>query len=172
MKIEHIWGLLRLSVGWTFLWAFLDKSFGLGFSTCRDVKTDVISTLCDAAWINGGSPTYGFLTYATKGPLKEFFGAMATSGLVEWLFMLGILFVGVTLLFGIAVRLGSVVGIMLYVLFYVSGSIWPEHNPFLDEHIVYIIIMAGFLLTRPGRTFGLGKWWEETALVRRYPILS
>lgn len=42
--------LLRLATGWIFLWAFLDKTFGLGFSTP-----------IDRAWINGGTPSQGFL---------------------------------------------------------------------------------------------------------------
>ena len=31
-----VWGLLRIAMGWTFLWAFLDKAFALGFSTGRN----------------------------------------------------------------------------------------------------------------------------------------
>jgi hypothetical protein len=61
-KINYLWGALRLSMGWIFLWAFLDKILGLGFST-----------EAGKAWITGGSPTTGFLTFATKGPFEEFF---------------------------------------------------------------------------------------------------
>ena len=28
----RIWGVLRLSIGWVFLWAFLDKLLALGFA--------------------------------------------------------------------------------------------------------------------------------------------
>jgi hypothetical protein len=27
---RYVWGLTRLCLGWTFLWPFLDKTFGLG----------------------------------------------------------------------------------------------------------------------------------------------
>src|SRR5688572_9064984 len=37
---------VRLALGWVFLWAFLDKAFGLGFATSAA-----------RAWIDGGSPT-------------------------------------------------------------------------------------------------------------------
>lgn len=70
-----------------FLWAFVDKTFGLGFTT-----------LAEKSWINGGSPTTGFLTFATKGPMAEFFKGLAGMAVVDWLFMLGLLFVGLTLL--------------------------------------------------------------------------
>ena len=36
---------LRIALGWVFLWAFLDKLFGLGFATAAE-----------NAWINGGCP--------------------------------------------------------------------------------------------------------------------
>lgn len=171
MGDRYVWGFLRLAIGWTFLWAFLDKVFGLGFSTCRDVKTGVVSVLCDKAWINGGSPTYGFLKFATKGPLAEYYQMMAGWTMVEWLFMLGLLFVGVTLLFGIAVRPGALAGIALYTLFYTAGFMPPEHNPFLDEHIINSIILIGFLIVNPGRTLGFGSFWEKTSLVKKFPIL-
>jgi hypothetical protein len=33
--LQRVFALLRLALGWTFLWAFLDKAFALGFSTGR-----------------------------------------------------------------------------------------------------------------------------------------
>ena len=56
---------LRLALGWMFLWAFLDKMFGLGHETAAE-----------DAWINGGSPTEGFLAFAAAGP---FAGPTTTS---------------------------------------------------------------------------------------------
>ncbi len=50
------WSLLRLLLGWSFLWAFLDKMFGLGFATCR-LEGGGIDFGCDAAMLSGGSPT-------------------------------------------------------------------------------------------------------------------
>src|ERR1044072_1320309 len=42
---------LRLLTGFAFLWAFLDKTFGLGYATPSG-----------KGWIDGGSPTKGFLS--------------------------------------------------------------------------------------------------------------
>lgn len=53
----HVWAVLRISLGWIFLWAFLDKTFGLG-----------AATESDNAWVDGGSPTEGYLSFATRGP--------------------------------------------------------------------------------------------------------
>ena len=57
-------------LGWVFLWAFLDKTFGLGFGTGLDAETGVVDRFGDAAWINGGSPTLGFLNFGATGRSK------------------------------------------------------------------------------------------------------
>ena len=72
----YIWGILRIGMGWIFLWAFFDKLFGLGFAT-----------KAEGAWVNGGSPTFGFLNFASKGPLAEIYQSMAGNAVVDWLFM-------------------------------------------------------------------------------------
>ena len=66
------WGVLRLAMGWTFLWAFLDKLLALGFATGRNPETGVVDRFGDAAWIYGGSPTDGFLKFVlhTKAPFR------------------------------------------------------------------------------------------------------
>ncbi len=53
----YVTAALRIALGWIFLWAFLDKLFGLGHETASQ-----------AAWVNGGSPTAGFLGHATLPP--------------------------------------------------------------------------------------------------------
>jgi hypothetical protein len=52
----YVWAATRLCLGWTFLWPFLDKTFGLGHETA---SAD--------AWISGGNPTEGFLSHSRKG---------------------------------------------------------------------------------------------------------
>ena len=80
----------RLSLGWIFLWAFLDKLFALGFATGRDPETGVVDRFGDAAWINGGSPTEGFLKFGADGPFKGFYNDIAGAAWADWLFMLGL----------------------------------------------------------------------------------
>src|SRR4051812_32502972 len=65
---RYIAATIRLSLGWTFLWAFLDKMFALGHETGVDAKTGAVDYFGPAAWIHGGSPTKGFLGFATEGP--------------------------------------------------------------------------------------------------------
>lgn len=124
------WLLLRLVMGLIFLWAFVDKTFGLGFSTSAE-----------RAWVNGGSPTYSFLTNATRGPFEEFFKGLAGVAAVDWLFMAGLLFVGVTLIINKFAVWGSIAGIVMLLLMYLA-VFPPENNPLIDSHIVYILVLA------------------------------
>lgn len=121
---------LRFLMGFIFLWAFLDKTFGLGFATTAD-----------KAWIAGGSPTTGFLANAVQGPFAPFFNSLAGVALVDWLFMLGLLFVGVTLILNRYVKWGALAGILMLILMYLA-LLFPENNPFVDDHIVYAVLLG------------------------------
>jgi thiosulfate dehydrogenase [quinone] large subunit len=170
----RFWGVLRIAMGWTFLWAFLDKAFALGFSTGRNPETGVIDFFGPDAWINGGSPTDGVLQFAlhTKGFFADFYGALVGATWVEWVYMLSMLLIGVALIVGIGTRLAAIGGIIWMAIFYTATAIWPEHNPFLDDHIVYAIVLAGIAYVGAGRFLGLGRRWESTALVRKFPVLK
>ena len=58
----RVLAVLRIGFGLTFLWAFLDKTFALGYHTGYD-QAGNLDRFGDAAWINGGSPTEGFLAF-------------------------------------------------------------------------------------------------------------
>ncbi len=154
-----VWGLLRIAMGWVFLWGFLDKVFGLGFSTAPE-----------QAWLMGGSPTTGFLSFATKGPFAEIFKSMAGNVLVDWLFMIGLFCIGVSLILGIGVRIAGYSGALMLILMYLAGFIPPEHNPIVDEHIVNALVMLGLTAVPSGEYLGFGKWWAKQGLVRKYSI--
>jgi len=167
------WGLLRIAMGWVFLWAFLDKCFGLGFATGRDPETGAIDFGSADAWINGGSPTEGFLSFGlhTKEPFTSLYSDLAGQAWVDWIYMVSMAGIGILLILGVMTRLAAVAGIVWMVLFYTASAIWPENNPFLDDHIVYAIVLAGIAYVGAGRYLGLGGWWERTPLARRSWLL-
>ena len=70
---------IRISLGWTFLWAFLDKMFALGHETGVDATTGAVDYFGPAAWIHGGYPTAGFLGHAVEGPLAGFYSRWPAS---------------------------------------------------------------------------------------------
>ena len=57
--------VLRIAFGLTFLWAFVDKLFGLGYAT-KSGK----------GWIDGGDPTAGFLGKGASGPFESFYHSL------------------------------------------------------------------------------------------------
>jgi thiosulfate dehydrogenase [quinone] large subunit len=156
---RYVWAITRLCLGWTFLWPFLDKTFGLGHETTSA-----------HAWINGGSPSFGFLSGAT-GPFAGFYQSIAGAGWVNWLFMIGLLGIAVALLLGIGMRIAAGGGAVLLVLMW-SASLPPQDDIFMDNHIIYALVLIGLALVAAGNTFGLGRWWTQTSLVRRFPWLT
>lgn len=172
LKGAYVWATLRIVIGWTFLWAFLDKLLGLGFATGRNADTGAIVFFGKDAWIHGGSPTAGFLAYGTKGPFKDFFSGLSTAPWVEWVFMASLLLIGVGLLFGVATRLAAIGGAIWMGLFYLAGSIWPANNPIVDEHIIQLVVLVGIAIVGAGRYLGLGKQWAKLPVVRNHPTLQ
>jgi thiosulfate dehydrogenase (quinone) large subunit len=43
---------------------------------------------------------------------------------------------------------------------------------FMDDHLIYAVVLIGLALVGAGDTLGFGKLWGNTKLVRTYPILK
>jgi thiosulfate dehydrogenase [quinone] large subunit len=158
--VRYVGAALRLSLGWVFLWAFLDKAFGLGHDTASK-----------AAWLNGGSPTSGFLGFATKGPFSGIYHDIAGQSWADWLFMIGLLGIGLALIAGVAMRITAGSGVLLLVLMW-SAVLPPANNPFMDDHLVYAMILVVLAALGAGRTLGLGNAWERLPIVKQHNWLK
>ena len=157
--------VLRIGFGLTFLWAFFDKLLALGFATGRNPETDAVDRFGDAAWINGGSPTEGFLKFGADGPFKEFYNDIAGATWADWLFMLGLLAIGLALTLGIGMRVAAAAGALLYVLMW-SVVLPPENNPVIDDHLLGALTLVVLALAHAGDTWGLGRAWSRIPIVR------
>jgi thiosulfate dehydrogenase [quinone] large subunit len=158
--LRYVSGAIRLSLGWIFLWAFLDKLFGLGHET----KTA-------QAWIHGGSPTFGFLKKGAEGPFADFYHGVAGATWADWLFMLGLAGIGTALILGVFMRIAAASGALMLVLMW-SVVLPPANNPFMDDHIIYALVLVLLAALGAGRFLGLGGAWERLAIVQRYPFLK
>src|SRR5690606_38312118 len=117
------------------------------------------------------SPTAGFLEFGTDGTFASIFQSMAGSPLVDWLFMLGLLLLGVALILGIGMRLAAYGGTLLMALLWLA--VFPsDNNPIVDEHVIYALVLWLLLLNNAGEHYGLGKWWKQTKLVKKLLILK
>jgi thiosulfate dehydrogenase [quinone] large subunit len=156
---RYVWAITRLGLGWVFVWAFLDKAFGLGHETPAG-----------KGWIDGGSPTLGFLKGSAKGPLASFYRDIAGAGWADWLFMVGLAGIGLALIFGVGMRVAAAAGAILALMMW-TVVLPPENNVFMDYHLIYAAVLIGLALVGAGDTVGLGRWWSRTVLVRRWSWL-
>ena len=166
---ERALAVLRIGFGLTFLWAFFDKLLALGFSTGRD-DTGAVDRFGDAAWLNGGSPTEGFLAFGADGPFKGFYNSIAGAAWADVLFMLGLLGIGLALTLGAATRVACVAGAVLYVLMW-TVVLPPENHPVLDDHLLGAMTLVVLGLLAAGDTWGLGARLSRSDLVQRFPFL-
>ena len=142
------------------MWAFIDKLLGLEFTT-----------KLESAWLNGGSPTTGFLTNAVKGPFAGFFQGLAGQVWIDWLFMIGLLLIGISLILGIFHKLATYFGALLLFLMLLA-VLPPEHNLFLDDHIIYGLVLLLLYKVRAGDYLGYGKRWKKSYLVKKYSLFE
>ncbi|WP_043500471.1 hypothetical protein [Georgenia sp. SUBG003] len=138
----------RIVIGWTFLWAFLDKLLGLGYMTPAE-----------RAWINGGTPAQGFIN-GIESPFAGFFQLFANP-FGDVLFMAGLLGIGVAMITGAGLKIAAVTGSLLMLFMYlaelplaIGGT-----NPITDSHWIEAAVLIISATTLAGDTWGLGKWW-------------
>ncbi|WP_328615272.1 DoxX family membrane protein [Amycolatopsis sp. NBC_00355] len=162
-----ILAVLRIVTGFVFLWAFLDKLFGLGYATPSK-----------GAWISGGSPTKGFLSSVHVGPFESVFHAWAGTWWADTLFMLGLAGVGIAVIAGVGLRLSAIAGSLMMLMMWAAE--WPfaqsmstgeathSTNPIIDYHIIYALILILVAAAAGGHTWGLGRRWAELTGDRKW----
>lgn len=165
-SVRKVLAISRIVIGFTFLWAFLDKLFGLGFATPSS-----------RAWINGGTPAQGFIKNI-DGPFKDVFQVFANP-FGDWLFMAGLLGIGVAMIAGAGLRIAAVAGTLLMLFMFMAE--WPSAtalvdgklvsgstNPIVDSHWHEALLLIIAAVTLAGDTWGVGKWWRSLGFVQRH----
>lgn len=134
--------ILRLSLGFLMFYAGVTKVMDSSWSA--------------AGYIKGAkafASFYNFLLNPSVLPIINF--------LNEW----GLTLLGVSLIFGIFVRLSSVFGIILMILYYLPILKFPyvgEHSYLVDEHIIYSLVLALLFAFNAGKVFvGLDGWLSK-----------
>lgn len=163
--VGYVLAGVRLITGFVFLWAFLDKTFGFSYATPGN-----------GAWIDGGSPTEGFLGGVAVGPMEDTFHSWAGDAWADWLFMLGLLGIGLALVLGVALRFAAVATTVMMTLMWVAewppakhlsdGSPSMSTNPLVDYHVIYAVVAVALAVTYAGNTWGLGRAWAKLPFVR------
>jgi thiosulfate dehydrogenase [quinone] large subunit len=161
---------LRIGAGFIFLWAFLDKTFGLHYSTASK-----------NAWIHGGSPTKGFLGHVAVGPFQSAFHSMAGNGFVDWAFMLGLLGIGSALVLGVGLRIAAVCGVALVAMMWfavypparhtAAGAPTSSVNPLVDDHVLEALALIAIAFFGTASRLGLGAMWAKLPFVQKHRSL-
>ncbi|MBX4215393.1 DoxX family membrane protein [Candidatus Parcubacteria bacterium] len=142
--------LLRLSVGWMFLWAGATKVLDPSWSA--------------AGYLLGAKSFVPFYAWFAAPSVLPF-----TNVLNAW----GLALVGLALVLGIAVRFASLSGIALMLLYYFALP-FPYPSPYffvVDDHLIYAAALLVLAAARAGRFYGLEKWCVSLPICTRYPRL-
>jgi len=142
----------RLTMAWTFLYA---------------ASHQVFVTWSVADFLNSTKTFHAFYAPFTSPAIAPF---------LTFVVGYGHLLIGLSLLLGLAVRLSSIFGILLLLLYWTAHMDFPyisnTNNLLVDEHIVFAGVLVLLIVERAGHIWGLDRWAETQAFVRRQPILK
>lgn len=117
----------------------------------------------------------GYLMGAKTFPgVFKWFASPANIGWVNFVNEWGLTLLGVSLILGLFVRLSSVLGAVLMLLYYFPVLTFPTiapHSYIVDEHIIYFLILIFFAAIRAGRYWGLEDWCSRLPICSKYPKL-
>lgn len=140
--------LLRIAMGWFFFYSGITKILNPEWSAA------------------------GFLTHANTFP--ELFAWFASPGILpfvnfanEW----GLTLLGISLILGVFVRLSSLFGAILMILYYLPVLTFPyigEQAYIVDEHIIYALVLLFFVGIKAGRVWGLDSRLVSGSLGRYF----
>ena len=111
------------------------------------------------------------------GPFEATFHAIAGATWADWLFMAGLLGIGLAVILGVGLRIAAVGGTVMMLLMWAAE--WPldrvtgagepsmSTNPIVDYHIICALALVALALTYAGHTWGLGKRWAALPFVQR-----
>jgi len=140
--------LLRVSLGWLMFYAGITK---------------VLNPAWSAGGYLGGAKTFSGL-YA-------YFADPSILPIIDFINEWGLTLLGISLILGIFVRLSSVCGALLMLLYYlpVLDGFYPNAHSFVvDEHIVYIFALLYLGAVRAGRIWGLEKKVTDSKLFSNF----
>lgn len=109
--------------------------------------------------------------------MESTFHDWAGQGWADWLFMLGLLGIGLALIAGIGLRVAALAGTLMMAFMWIAewppakhlsdGSASMSTNPFADYHLIYAVVLIALAAAGAGTVWGLGKVWARLPFVSR-----
>lgn len=142
----------RLAMGWTFLYAASHQVF--------DPNWTVVGFLSHTKTFHD---VFAVFTTPAMAPITTF--------LVEY----GHLLIGLSLVFGLMVRVSASFGILLMIVYWMAHMDFPfienKTNFILDFHIVYAGVLVYLIAKSAGSVWGLDAWAEKLPFIEQNPRL-
>lgn len=143
---------LRIVMGWVFLLPGIRHAWNPNFSA-----RFVIGPVADPA---SGNPFHWLW-----------------APMLDWVWLLtplnslGLIAVGLALIVGALVRFSAFWGGVM-MLFYWMAALPLENAFFIDDHVVYILLLFGLGAFGSGRILGVDAWLEDTDFIQNHPRLA
>lgn len=141
---------LRISLGWMFFYAGITKVLDPNWSA--------------AGYLQGAKTFTEFYNWLLQPGILP-----AVDFINEW----GLTLLGIALILGVFVRLSSVLGAALMILYYFPVLEFPylEHAFIVDEHIIYAVALLFLGAAKAGRVWGLENWCSNLPICSKFPRL-
>ncbi len=143
--------ILRISMGWLFLYAGVTKLLNPAWSS--------------AGYIGNAKTFVSFYQWLLSPSLLPIINLVN-----EW----GLTLLGISLILGIAVRISSVLGAALMMMYYFVILEFPYpnlHSYIVDEHIIYALVLIFLATIRAGKIWGIGSMCAKWPLCKTFPSL-
>jgi thiosulfate dehydrogenase [quinone] large subunit len=165
--------VLRIALGFVYLWAFVSQAFGITYTNQAapppdapaGTKTTYEWTFghdASKGWISSGfehSPTENYIDNNMHGPLA-FIPQNLPTGLDDFMWMFALGGLGIALTFGIAANIAGWGGFIMNVLIWLS-TFPPSTNPIIDgEHVTFALAILLLMYLQASNYWGIGRWWR------------
>ncbi len=143
--------ILRISMGWLMFYSGITKVLSSNWSA--------------AFYLKDAKTFHSFFNWLLQPGIMP-----VTNNLVVW----GEVLIGAALILGIMVRLSSIGGFIMMLLFYLPILSFPYPDAYsfiVNYHIIYAFVFLALAAIRAGRTWGLENWCSNLPICSKYPRL-
>ena len=147
MNTEKTMFVIRIVMGWLCFYAGITKVINPAWSS--------------VGYLKSAQTFSGFYTWLANSDWI---------GVVNWLNAWGLTLLGVSLLLGALVRLSSILGALLMLLYYFPVLSFPyvgSHSFIIDEHIIYILVLALLFSYNAGKKWGIDNYLTKISWLKK-----
>ena len=128
--------LLRVSLGWLFLYAGYSKFTAANGFTAKQFLLNL------------------------QGPFAGFYQVFVGNPMVDSLVVWGEILIGICLILGVLVRFSSFWGIVMMLLFYFA-QYPPAHSFIVNDQLIYALLLVYLMVSNSGHFYGFDKILEK-----------